>query len=362
MEIKIPKLPAHRPKKEDKKKYLEEMNAFANRLKQIQSTIGFKVSSRGWCYLLENEEVVTKPQFNDAQKAINDLRKSGILPIDFVEPDEARAFYGRDRYEEYPTSDKHLADSMAELAGCQVDYECVSFWEFQPCYIQMIVEKVDLRTLFRKITDEYRIPIANAKGWQDISMRNDMAQHFKKWEEKGKKPVLLYCGDHDPVGIHMSEKAQLFKGFKDIESGAHWDPKNLESYRFGLNYDFIEANNILWIDNLLSAKGNEPKKFTKGPHKGEYKDEHVRDYIKTYGIRKVEANALVVRPDLAEQLVEDAVQKYLGKNPFPDYNAAIKEGQDEVVTLMDKLSVQSTIDDEWLKQLGYKRKKEANNE
>src|SRR5262249_29012472 len=41
-----------RPSDEDKAKYAKDLQRFADRLKEIDSTVDFKVSSRGWCYIL----------------------------------------------------------------------------------------------------------------------------------------------------------------------------------------------------------------------------------------------------------------------------------------------------------------------
>jgi len=43
-----------------------------------------KYSSKGWCYLLEGLRKIDKGDFDACQKAINNCRKIGLLPIDFV--------------------------------------------------------------------------------------------------------------------------------------------------------------------------------------------------------------------------------------------------------------------------------------
>jgi len=44
-------------------------------------------------------------------------------------------------------------------------------------------------------------------------------RRFKQWEARGKRPVLLYCGDHDPGGLLISDSlrsniAELAKAVK----------------------------------------------------------------------------------------------------------------------------------------------------
>src|SRR5262249_51491407 len=41
----------------------------------------------------------------------------------------------------------------------------------------------------------------------------------------------------------------------DLSAPVGWSPDNLIIERFGLNFDFIEANNLTWIDNLETSSG-----------------------------------------------------------------------------------------------------------
>lgn len=62
---------------------------FCRQIKELNSTLDFTVSSRGWCYILE-EHGLNKDEFDQAQRVINDCRKSGDLPIDTCKEDGAR--------------------------------------------------------------------------------------------------------------------------------------------------------------------------------------------------------------------------------------------------------------------------------
>jgi hypothetical protein len=53
---------------------------FANLMKQLSNKIGFKVSSRGWGYIMEQAGYINKDQFDKVANAINDCRKEGFLP------------------------------------------------------------------------------------------------------------------------------------------------------------------------------------------------------------------------------------------------------------------------------------------
>lgn len=352
MEIKIPKRKPGGQSKEAKEKYEEEVAAFVAFLKKTDKEIGFPISTRGWGYIFEGKGTVTKKQIDEINWVMNMLRKEGLIPAGFIEKDVGRVFFNRDRYVDYPTPEEYLADQLKWIKEkFHKTYECISFWEHQDYYIQMVVEKIDLRTLFLPTAKKYHIPIANAKGWEDISMREDMASWFKYWEIMGKKLVLLYCGDLDIAGYRMTHGGggdEQKKLLKDLVKITDWDPKNLIVDRFGLNKDFIDSAGLPWVNNLESSKGKLPEI---DPKTGRYKDPFVYEYIDyVEGERKCEANVLVIRPELAGPLAEAAIQKYLGPNPFPAYEAEIKEGQDELTELMGELDVHASVD-EWLEQL-----------
>jgi len=293
---------------------------FAAYLIDISLKIGFKLSSRGWCYQLEGFNVINKGQFNRCQKYINEARKKGFIPIDFVAEDSARDFENITT----PTT-THPAEKLHDrleflLHGEQL--HTPDYWEGEEYYIQMVVEKVDLVTLFKPICEEYHIPIANSKGWSSILQRAEMALRFKEHEEQGQTPVLLYYGDHDPFGLAISDF--LVKNLEDIAEGVGWWPSSLVIDRFGLNYDFIQNFDLSWIDNLITGSGKKP----------DYKNPIVANYISKYGERKVEANAVVIIPKEVRTFCEMKVLEYLThevRERYADKNQAIKEQYKKVL-------------------------------
>jgi hypothetical protein len=81
----------------------------------------------------------------------------------------------------------------------------------------------------------------------------------------------------------------------------------LEIDRFGLNADFIAEHNLTWIDNLETGSG---RSLADPKHK-DHRSDYVQRYLKRFGERKVEANALVVRPEAGRNLCRQAILKYL---------------------------------------------------
>jgi hypothetical protein len=68
-----------RPTTVSNARYEAKLATCAADIEKIRSRLEFAPSSRGWCYVLEGEGLITKGQFGPAQDIINDLRKSGLL-------------------------------------------------------------------------------------------------------------------------------------------------------------------------------------------------------------------------------------------------------------------------------------------
>lgn len=302
-----------------------ELAAFAERLIEIDTSTGFKVSSRGWCYQLEGLHLATKNEFNRVQRLINECRKNGLLPIDFVAEEEARTFHNI-ILPDTDTPKEYIKSWIESTLDCK-DLYTPDYWDGEKYYIQMLVEKVDLVTLFRPVCNKYFIPIATSKGWSSILQRAEIAERFQEMEETGHTPVLLYCGDFDPAGIGISDF--LMKNFIDIQEGTGWYPDNLIIDRFGLNYDFIIEAGLSLINNLETAGGYIAKiqrgaiiqgKTNNGRLHPDFNKPSTQEYLHKYGVVKCEANALVTNPKAGRRLCADAIEKYLGNTVFDRFD------------------------------------------
>ncbi len=296
------------PTRKDRQGLLE----FAARLKIVNEETGFKVSARGWAYQLEVLADLPKGDFDKVEKLINWMRKKGYLPIDFTAQDPGRKWDGV----EIPTTSSPVEWLGEWLEGALKAYETYTpnWWEGEKYYLQVLVEKIDLKTLFEPITREYHIPISTASGWSDINQRAQMARRFKRAEERGQICVLLYCGDFDPFGVKIGDT--LAKNLEDIQEGYYegggklWNPSALIFDRFGLNQEFIEENELSWIENLETSSG---LSLADPSHRFHHLPE-VQTWLSEIGERKVEANALVVAPEAGRDLCRKAIEAWLGKD------------------------------------------------
>jgi hypothetical protein len=236
-------------------KYAVDLAAWCDRIKEINSRLDFQVSSRGWCYILEDKGGLKKGDFADAQLLINDCRKSGLLPLNTCSTDEGRAADGIEDLDRADVNER-ADDILGYVTRAHYSYEPISFWDTQDKYVEMVTEKVDLKSLFSSMCYQYHIPITNSKGWNDINSRAAIMKRFAAWEAKGKQCVLLYCGDHDPGGLQIS--GLIRSNYDDLTDAVGWSPRNLIIERFGLDYDFIMEQELTWIDNLETGGGKYP--------------------------------------------------------------------------------------------------------
>jgi hypothetical protein len=90
---------------------------------------------------------------------------------------------------------------------------------------------------------------------------------------------------------------------EDLSGAVGWSPDNLVITRFGLNADFIDEHGLTWIDNLETSSGGQ----LDDPNHNDHDKSYVQDYIAEFGVRKCEANALVVEPEVGRALCHAAI-------------------------------------------------------
>ena len=86
---------------------------------------------------------------------------------------------------------------------------------------------------------------------------------MSNWVE-GRERFIGHCGDHDPGGLIISDslRSNLLDMAGATAKTLEVDVEEIEAMidyigieRFGLNADFIDANNLTWIDNLETSSG-----------------------------------------------------------------------------------------------------------
>jgi hypothetical protein len=60
------------------------------------------------------------------------------------------------------------------------------------------------------------------------------------------------------------------------------------------------------------------------PHHADHNKEYVQSYLAQFGVRKCEANALVVEPVVGRQLMREAIMQYLPADALEHYNRKLE--------------------------------------
>lgn len=339
---KIPKVYEHREPKPDKavswvpsgtlgnEAYENRLMDFAEEMKGIQSRKPLDVSDfsvRGWCYFMEGLGRIDKGQFDSVTRAINDCRKIGYLPIDFTSQDRDSSR----KFGEYFTSissTENVTSLMHSIRSKLSNFiylqatQSTDFWKGEKYYVMMVVEKIDIYNLFKPICDERKVPIANGKGWSTLDIRYSVAKQSQWAEDNGMIPVILLFGDHDPVGLAITD--QFKKNINDLSRATAYRADNLIIERFGLNKKDIDENNLIWIDNLKTSSGKN----------ADESNSIVKAYIAQFGKKKVEANAIFRNAEtiqIAKRLCIDAIEKYQGNDLRSRFDEKIKEREEEIL-------------------------------
>jgi hypothetical protein len=322
--LSLPKRQKGRPTAAQNARFDLDLAAWCAGILEINSTLDFSVSSRGWCYILEEKGGLLKGDFNVAQARINDCRKSGLLPLNICSDDDGRAADGLEGLDDDDV-ESEATFIIDHVWRAHRSYYPISFWETQSKYVEMVTEKVDLKNLFSRECDPYHIPITNSSGWNDINSRAAIMRRFSHWEARGKQCILLYCGDHDPGGLQIS--GFLRSNFDELTRATGWSPEHLLIERFGLDYDFITAQGLTWIDNLETSSGKFPLNDPRHP---DHQKLYVQSYLERFGARKCEANALVTRPEAGRELCRQAILRHIDQDAILEYERQLADAREEL--------------------------------
>ena len=345
----LPRLGSGRVSLQRRKEYEHEMTFFRQWMQQTVNNLGFSPGSRSWCYLFEDAHFIQKGEFSKATQWLSDARQNfnsegkPFIPSRLVANDEARAMTGYDAHDKEDTARDYINRQIHNMQKQARLWWPASFWKYQHTYPILWTEKADLVKLFEPAMHR-AIKRFTGKGWADMNSRLNVVREVVWARENHLTPVILYCGDHDPVGLQISDKirnnlrpiAKVLLAEQDFNHNsvtARYDMEDLEIVRFGLNADFIEDNDLLWIDGLETSSG---KDLADQKHRDHNKP-HVQDYLAEFGARKVEANALITRPEAAKQLITDVLDEYIDEEGIERWENENKEASKEATEKVEHL-------------------------
>ncbi len=315
-------------------------------MRQYVARLGFAPVARSWLYALESEGVITKGDFNWAGKWLADRRKEGLVRFELVGADSTRALTGHDAHDDEETPREYINRQLRDSLENAKLYWPNSYWKHQTCFPIIWTEKRDLIKLF-----EPELPQAvrrfASKGQADVNSRVALIEECIWAESEGLDPVILYCGDLDPMGVKMSDA--ILENLMPLAKVLDWEVElkmmadDDRVVRFGLNAEFVNNAGLLWIDGLETSSGEN----LADPNHKHHQFPYVQDYLRDYGPRKVEANALIANPTAARALMRDELWKWLShagdKQWKAENNAASVEASGHVDAITRMLAMFDSV-------------------
>ncbi len=306
-------------------------------MQQYVARLGFAPVARSWLYALESEGVITKGDFNWAGKWLADRRKEGLIPFELVGADSTRALTGDDVHDEEETPREYINRQLRDSLDQAKHYWPNSYWKNQSYFPIIWTEKRDLIKLF-----EPELPSAvrrfASKGQADVNSRVALIEECIWADEQGLAPVILYCGDLDPMGVKMSdailENLMPLAKVLDWEWGLEQMADDDRIVRFGLNAEFVDNAGLLWIDGLETSSGDN----LADPNHKHHQFPYVQDYLRQYGTRKVKANALIANPTAARALIRDELWNWLSPAGHRQWEAENKTASAEAAGHVDAIT------------------------
>ena len=135
--------------------------------------------------------------------------------------------------------------------------------------------------------------------------------------------MLLYCGDHDPGGLNISGLPALEP--RRLSRAVGWSPENLIIDRSGSTLTSSSA-----AAHVDRRPGDRLRRRLDDPRHPDHGKPYVQDYLRRFGARKVEANALVVRPEAGRELCRQAILQYVPEDAPARYEAALREPREQL--------------------------------
>jgi hypothetical protein len=303
-------------------------------MEQYVARLGFAPVARSWLYALESEGIITKGDFTWAGKWLADRRKEGLIPFELVGADTTRALDGHDTFDKEATPREYINRQLRHSLEQAALYWPSSYWKHQRFFPILWTEKRDLVKLF-----EPELPQAvrrfASKGQADVNSRVALIEECIWAEDHDLAPVILYCGDHDPMGLQISNA--IVDNLAPLAKVMDWEWELEEMaedgriVRFGLNAGFIENAGLLWIDGLETSSGED----LANPKHKQHGFPYVQSYLQEFGARKVEANALIANPTAARALIRDELWQWLSHAGHKQWKAENKEASKEAAQHAD---------------------------
>lgn len=255
---------------------------------------GYKLTLRQLYYQHVARGLITNTlqSYKRLGSIINDGRLAGLIDWDAIE-DRTRNLEARSTWESPEQIISAVAQSYAE-----------SPWADQPYYVEVWVEKEALVGVIERTCRRLFVPWFACRGYVSQSELKDAGDRLAYMSTKGKTPLVLHLGDHDPSGIDMTrdnrDRLSMFAG------------EPVEVKRLALNMDQVD-------------------RYGPPPNPAKSTDARFAGYLAEHGDESWELDAL--EPSVIDQLISDAVRGVMDHASWQDAIMRSDEHKDQLGSL-----------------------------
>lgn len=257
-----------------------------SRINQIiadERALGLDITLRGVYYKLVKANVIPNQQkaYDNIGSLINDARYAGLIDWKAIS-DITRNMKGN----------SHWASPASIIETCVWSY-AIDKWYNQQYYVECWVEKDARVGPVEKVSREHDISYFSCRGYTSASEMWVAAMRLKRYKDKGRKPVIIHVGDHDPSGIDMS---------RDIQD-------RLETFMGGVTFERVALNY------------NQVEELGLPPNPAKLTDSRCAAYIDQFGPESWELDAL--DSQYLMDVIEDKILEYRDEDKWNE--AVLKE-------------------------------------
>jgi hypothetical protein len=230
----------------------------------------------------------TERQYKRLGRIVTDAREGGFMDWDAIE-DRGRSCY----FNNYNDDPLKLLKRIEYGLGRDP-------WQDQEVYLECWIEKQSLEPVLARPCQKRRAPYMACKGYLSASEAYRAGLRFQRAIAKGKRPILIHLGDHDPSGMDMTrdngERLEMFARY------------GVEVVRVALNMDQV-------------------KQFNPPPMPSKTQDSREKSYRALHGGSSWELDAL--QPRVITQLILDAIDQHIDTKVWEESMEAERKMREE---------------------------------
>jgi hypothetical protein len=214
-----------------------------------------------------------------------------------------------------PTYSPNMWTDAAEYAEAVKRGYRKDYWETQPNYVELWVEKDAIIGSIQDLTDELGVTVRVGRGFLSTTRAHDIAQILYGIR---KPKTIFYLGDHDPSGRCIEEEAA-----KRVKTHYHNIYLHDPDYEHVLHYVVLEVERLAIEPEDIAA-------FDLPPLRVKPRDTRADGFLAEYGNECVELDALP--PTELRSRIREAVESKLD---MEKWNRAVEVERVELRNILE---------------------------